>query len=266
MFHNNTYPIITISPPQYPSGQQALKGSEVATVTVSVSNADTVVYSSPNNELSISHPQATRIGGAYNISVPNYKVLATRNSNNAVSSETTVVWIADVSPSVTWSYPQNLRSAGTHDITMLANQRILDGSFDLDLGSKGTKSTTVNSVTYPLLVDHPDKGVGNITNATTTNLAGIITNHSPQVYWCSGFYPIILTIPPFGKQVTLVPEVQDTSRLIADWSFKEGIQYTSSPAVPQVNKYTLLGSTIKLLDKSSTDASSTATTFTIEET
>lgn len=99
--NNTDSPQISFSSITYPSNQQALKNSEIATVIHTVSNFDDIVYSTSNNELNILNSslyqpskQVQRSGGTYNISSDNFIVTATKTSNGKVSSASTIVNIA----------------------------------------------------------------------------------------------------------------------------------------------------------------------------
>ena len=79
---NNTRPLVAINSIVYPVGQYALKDTESVTVNVSESNVDSLVWSSPNSQLSISSPSTlgnktvTRASGGYNITNNNLRVVS----------------------------------------------------------------------------------------------------------------------------------------------------------------------------------------------
>ena len=90
----------------YPADQQAIKSSESATVDNSVSSFDSIVYSSPNGELSISSPNTFEqskntdyLNGGYNVDVDggvdNLKISATKTSNGATIESSSIVNIAN---------------------------------------------------------------------------------------------------------------------------------------------------------------------------
>ena len=100
--NNGNYPSVSISSVSYPGSQDALKGVESATVSNSVSVFDSVTYSSPNGDLTISNStvfeaskNVSRQAGSYNISSNNFTITATKNSNGMVRSASSVVNIAN---------------------------------------------------------------------------------------------------------------------------------------------------------------------------
>lgn len=100
--NNAEFPSLTAGPVSYPSNQAALKDVEAATVTNTASTYDTIAYTSPGSELTISNSttfegskNVTRNGGTYNITTDNFTVTATKNSNGMVRDDSTVVNIAN---------------------------------------------------------------------------------------------------------------------------------------------------------------------------
>tara|TARA_B100001094_G_C18194816_1_gene809993 strand:+ start:842 stop:3424 length:2583 start_codon:yes stop_codon:yes gene_type:complete len=104
--NNGTIPQIQFNSVSYPAGQQAIKSSESAAVDNSVSNFDSIVYSSPNGELSISSPNTFEqskntdyLNGGYNVDVDggvnNLKISATKTSNGATIESSSIVNIAN---------------------------------------------------------------------------------------------------------------------------------------------------------------------------
>jgi len=104
---NNTRPLVEINSIVYPVGQYALKDTESVTVNVSESNVDSLVWSSPNSQLSISSPSTsgnktvTRASGGYNITDNNLRVVSNRVANATQTTFSTVVWIAHDAPTIT---------------------------------------------------------------------------------------------------------------------------------------------------------------------
>lgn len=191
---NNTYPSVSITSISYPTNQQALKNTETAVVNNTISNFDTVVYSSPNGQLSITDPNdqenskfVNRANGGYNVSTNNFTATATKTSNGAVASASTVVKIAN--SSLTFSV-NNLASslssspAGTSDnFNLVASQQLIEiPSLDTD-PSQTTPSeltatasgTNTNSNNYRITVDDSDTKGTFTWQVSGQNLAGLIT-------------------------------------------------------------------------------------------
>ena len=275
MFHNNLYPSITFNNITYPIGQQALKDSESATVSFTLLNYDSYSVTDPLNQLSINDSVVTRIGGGYNLTNNNYVIQATRNSNGAVSTKGTTVFIAHDSPVVSVVTPSHLRSGGNdgtlaqqHKVSIVANQRVLSPTLDASIGTWVSGWTSLLTEHYRYLEIHDDdpKGTGTFSNLSITNLAGrAVTTGSGLTYSCQGFVSRILPIAPFGWKVLINVAPTVTGNLQASWSFKAGITYTISTVRPQVDKYTIQGGEVRLLDKAATDSSIASTTLIIEE-
>ena len=285
---NNLYPSITISNIVYPTGQEALKGDETATVDNTIEDYDsgTEVYSS-NGELDIEEvttfeatKTVTRISGGYNVSANNFTISATRNANGATSTKGAVIFIANTPCVLSITRPALLKSGGNdgttpvnHTITLQANQRVLNSGFSLTDG-EGNFTGVWNFITTGhsrSLVVHDDDAKGDtaFTGASITNLAAIVTNGSSNglSYTLAGFVQRSLTIAAFGDRANIGVEFVNSANLIDDWTGKAGISYVSHTIVPTVNSYNLSrAGLILLLDESAYNARSQESEFTIEET
>jgi len=120
----------------YPVGQSALKGTEQATQTTTILNADSAVYSSPNGHLSIADPAVMETAkvvtcthpGTYNDSATSFRIVATRAANGKSATFNKVIEVADVAPVVTVTQPYaRLRSSpsgSNYTITATSNQAL----------------------------------------------------------------------------------------------------------------------------------------------
>ncbi len=228
---NNTYPSINISSIVYPATQGALKNSEVSTINHTITNYDTVAYTSPNSELSIANATtyeaaklATRINGSYNVATANFRITATRTANAAITVSNSIVKIANVAPTVTVTLPATrLRSGGNNGttaqnyvITLSSNQEMaspmsVDAPAGTFIGSwVGTQTSTRTLSVH----DNDAKGLHTFTGLSATNLAGIqqttITNPD---YTIGGFVLRTLTVPMLSSEVGIGTSVSDTSKL-----------------------------------------------------
>ncbi len=274
--HNNTYPSIIFNNITYPTGQQALKEQEQALVDFTIQDADTYSIGDPLGQLQINEGLVSRVSGEYNLTSNNYVITATKSSNKAVSTKGTVVFIADQVPTVDIISPEHLRSGGnnstlpqSHKITLVSNQRTMSPALSASVGTWLGQWVSLATEHYRYLEIHDNdpKGLATFSSLSLTNLAGrVVTAGTGLAYLCQGFISRTLTLPPFGWQTPIGVEPYDTTNLQASWSFKAGITYTDSNIRPQVNRYTIQGGDIRLLDKAATDASSTSSLFTIEET
>lgn len=250
---NNTYPTVTIGTITYPMSQGALKGSETATVGMTTANLDSIAFSSPTSELSITNPTTneatktvTRIGGTYNISTNNFRAVGTRAANGAQTTSNAIVYIAAVAAAIDITVPAaRLRSGGNHStsaqdhtITITSNQNLLSAP-TLDADSGGNRGAFQGSFvggptvwTRSLRVDEtvPDeKGTFAFENLSATNLAGIeqTTINSGSAYTLGGFVQRTLNFPAFDPLSTESVVLVDEAKLSAG-SFSNG-----NPAVVQ---------------------------------
>jgi hypothetical protein len=235
---NDTYPVIGFGAVTYPGVQDALKGSETATVVNSVSFQNTVLYDSPNGQLSVTNatveesPKTVqRIGGSYNVSVDNLRITAHRAANDATTVAATVVNIANVAATITVSTPAaRLRSGGndgtsiqSHVITLTGDQELLNApTLDADAGSSGTFlgswAGSGDTWTRTLQVhDDDDKGTKTWQGLVATNLSGLVTNvvTTGATYELGGFVARTLTFGIFSQQTALNVAVVTYTKLTA---------------------------------------------------
>lgn len=235
---NNLYPTVSFGAASYPGSQQALKGVESATVAVTTANLDTIAYTSPPAELSITNPTldepvktVTRIGGTYNVSTANLRAEAIRAANDAHTIATKVVNIAAVAATVNVNEPAaRLRSGGNngtaaqdHTISIASDQQLLNApSVDNAVGGGtwqgagfvGGPSTWTRALRVH---DNDTKGTYSWSNLVATNLAGIVTTTitGSTTYVLGGFVARTLTFAAFSQTVTMGVAVVDYSKLTA---------------------------------------------------
>jgi len=230
--NNSVRPSVTIGSITYPPGQQALKNTESATVSNTVTNQDTIQYTSPGSQLNITssttyetNKSVARSAGNYNISSNNFKITATKTSNGAVDTASTIVQIAHTDLQLTISNlgsPLSSSPAGVSDnFNMTSTQKFLEvpdlftslsqtSPSELTTGSQGTNT---NSNAYTIKVKDVDtKGTfswrvtaknlaGKIQNSISTNpnyvLAGFsarIVDSNPSTALGRGLFPIGTTV------------------------------------------------------------------------
>jgi hypothetical protein len=233
---NNTYPTITLGTITYPGSQQALKNSETATVAATYSNTDTVSFTSPNGDLSITNPgtieatkTVTRIAGSYNVSVNNMSVVGTRTANAAQSTTSKIINIANVAPTISVSTPAaRLRSGGSdgtptqsHTITITSNQQLASAPTMLEGASGVFTSSWVGGPTVytrSLLVsDSFAKGSYTFNGLVATGLSGLVQNtiSSGAGYVLGGFVARSLTFSAFSQSTTMNVAVTTYSKVQA---------------------------------------------------
>lgn len=245
---NNRYPDLAWEGATYPLGQGALKNAESADVEISINDTDTVVFSSPNGQLSILDPTVieatktvTRIAGSYNVSVNNLRVTGTRTANNATAFAECIVNIANVAATISVTEPAaRLRSGGNngtapqnHTITITSNQQLLSPP-TLSAGAGGGTLQGAGWVGGPTVFtrtlqvhDNDVKGTYNWNGLSATNLAGIVTATilGDTSYVLGGFVPRSFTFPPYTNEVSMGVAVVTYNRL-------QATLFTATNAVP----------------------------------
>lgn len=238
---NNTQPSAVLGPVDYRVvSKLALKGVDEADLPVAYTNVDTVAFTSTGNQISFDAPttvsdQVVTIaaGGAgiYNIATNNVTATVTRTANNASATFSTVVWIADVIPTIKITTPAaRLRSGVTtqnHTITIKAQdntQRTL-GLTDLtaDKGSwVGSWVTANNGATWTRtlqIADATPKGTGTfsaLTGLKTLALAPIEVITEGETYTVGGFVQrVVVFSPAFSREVDIGTYVSDITKVQA---------------------------------------------------
>ena len=287
---NNTYPSITFNTITYPVSQQALKNTESANVSATILNATSILYDSPTGQLTITAPTtlttiktATRASGSYNISIPNYRVTATKTSNNAITISSTIVNIANTACTVSITEPYTrLQSSvvGTnYSITITANQdlysapTLIAGSQGIFQNSGFTGSGT--TWTRPLMVsDSMPKGTYTWGAISATNMAGIVTSvvTGDNTYVLGGLVARTVILPGYANEVSVPVEVSDYTKLTIVWSIKDLTHKRSigTTTIPDANSWCIQSlntnpTLFRILDIAATMASSNPSTITIQE-
>lgn len=294
---NNTYPGITFGAIVY-SLFGALKDSETATVVNVVTDYNTLVYSSPNGELSVTNPTTfenpktvTRIAGTYNITNNNLRISANRVANDATTVSNSLVKIAHTACTISVSVPYSRLRSGGNDgttaqdywVTITPNQQLYQAP-TLNLGVGGGTwlggGFTVNGSNWrrQVRIDDDDvKGDYSFNNLSAINLAGKETTviSSGASYTLGGFVIRTLILEAFANTTIMnVAAVTYPSKVSMIWTVKslptKATVGTTAP--PPVSGAWCVGSlntnptTITILDTEATNASSTPTTLTVEET
>ena len=228
---NNTRPLVEINSIVYPVGQYALKDTESVTVNVSESNVDSLVWSSPNSQLSITNPTiagnkiVSRASGGYNITNNNLRVVSNRVANATQTTLDTIVWIAHDTPTITVTTPAaRLRSGVTaqnHTISINSNQRTqATPTLSASVGTfSGAWATANNGLTWTrslAIADSDAKGAANFSSLSITNLAGIevTTITTGAAYTVGGFVQRTVTFAAYpNRESAIGTQVSDTSKL-----------------------------------------------------
>lgn len=294
---NNQHPILNISSINYPASQQALKNSEEATVDNTASNYDTILYNSPNSQLSIANVNTfeaskivQRIAGDYNISTTNISISANRIANDATTTISDCVQIANVAATITMSEPASrLRTGGNngtsiqnHTITLTSNQNLLSAPTIANPSAGGgtwsgsfSGGPTVYIRTLQCHDSNDNVGTYSYNALSAINLAGIETTTytGDATYTIGGFVSRTLTLIAFENEVSFGAAVSDYSKCTLTWSFKSlpNKRSYNTAATPDANSWCMAGTlnsqpTIaRILDTAATSASSDDTTVTVAE-
>lgn len=295
---NNLHPSVSFGAKTYPGSQLALKGSETAAVAVTLANADSVVFDSPNGDLSITAPTViassktvTRIAGSYNVATNNLRATATRAANGAVTIGQDVVAIANVAPVVTVTPPASrLRSGGndgtvaqSHVITLGADQQLLSApTLNAGVGGgtfSGSWAGGPSSWTRSLVVNDSDtKGSYAFSGLVATGLSGLVQNSisGSAAYVLGGFVARDLTFAAFEQSVAMGVAVSDYTKLQATEFTATGVTPVRNPVqgntADLANTFTVLAlnanpTTVFWCDvaAASTNSSGTAQILQLEE-
>jgi hypothetical protein len=293
---NNLYPSVSVSTITYPGSQQALKDSESATVSNTVSSFDVISYTSPNSDLTITSSTTyqtsktvTRSAGNYNTSTNNFRITATRNANNAVTTNSsTVVKIAHTAPTLTVSVPAaRLRTGGndgtsaqSYTVTITATQQLLSAptlSVPAGGGTLGSfgGSTTTWTATLSNINDNLTKGTYTWGAISATNLAGkvVTTITTGPTYVIGGFLSRTVSLAAFANEVNINTSVLDYTKMTLSWVIKSlpnrravGTTATPDPDSWSINSLSVNPTIVRILDTAATQSSSQATNVTVEET
>lgn len=291
---NNLAPTISFTSVVYPTGQGALAAGQSATVNHTVTDADEVVYSSANGQLTIASPNMYEpekivdyLAGSYNLNTNNFTVTATRAANGAVATRSTVVRIATELPVISITLPAGrLRSGGSlgtapqaHTITLNSTVELLESPLLTAPSGTWQGDWTPNSTrtrwTRTLIVhDADEKGTFEFSGLQATSLAGRVqdTINAGAQYVIGGFVQRRMQVAAYpNRQAAIGTEVTDTSKLRCSNLSKGPVgslnfQYKDSME-PEVDRYTIIDGNIwyNLDDPNATSNTSGAMYIDLEE-
>lgn len=290
---NNLYPTITIGTITYPATQQALKNTEAAIINNVVTNYNTITYSSPNGDLTITSPTAyqaaktvNRLAGSYNVSTNNFRIVAVRAANNASTTKDGQVRIANVLPTITISLPTTRLRSGGNDgtsaqnyvVTITSNQNLLQAPSLLAgqgnwqgtafAGSNATWTRTIQ------INDSHQKGNFSFSGLSAINLSGMEQTaiNAGANYTIGGFVARQIALAAFANEVDMNVAVTDYTKMTLSWDFKSTLvnrqALDSQPII--VNGWCIIATgvnptKIRILDTPATDSSSKVSYLTVEE-
>ena len=237
---NDRHPAVSFGTISYPSSQSALKGSETATVVFNYTHTDTVVFVSPNGDLSVTGPTVlaspktvTRISGSYNISTNNLRATANRAANDATSTTNTIINIANVLPTIVITEPavrlQSGGNAGTsaqnHTITLTSNQQLRSiPTLTAPEGTFGSFSGSVPGTSFTATLTIHDNNTNgtyiwqslvavNLANSTQSTID--TSGSNDNTYEIGGFVERDIYFAAQSLEENLGTSVSDTAKLVA---------------------------------------------------
>lgn len=227
---NNRHPSFQFNSISYPSGQEALKGSEEADVDVEVQDFDVIEYTSPNGDLTVTDPTTysqiktvERVGGVVNLATNNFRIEATREANDATNEYQNVVQIVNEPAQLTNPGWVQVRSGvGAVNISTNYDQpvAILSASVPSNRGQLGSESPGSGwntSYTFPITATESDTHNDNTVDLSIEieGLSGI-TNNVTKGYRIKGFAErtLILQHDEFIKSIG-VNVVNETNTIVS---------------------------------------------------
>lgn len=253
---NQTAPTISTISIAYPISQSALKGTEVATVTSTITNADTVSYTSSAN-LSVASPSTytaaksvTRVSGSYVVGVNNYTITATKASNGATSTRSAAISIADTAPTaaitITGSPARLISSAAgqSYTVTITANQSLASApSLTAPSGTWSGSWTGAGTTWSRSLVirDTDAKGTQAFTGLSLPNLAAVTgtTITSGSAYTVGGFTLRTLTFAAFSQLAAIGTNVTLIAKTSSQYAGASGSLTLQSSTADMFQGYTI---------------------------
>ena len=226
LLNNGDIPNILVTEVFYPSGQQAIKSGESAIINNSGSNFDSISYSSPNNEISISNSgiyetgkTVTYLSGDYNIGAEkNLLITCTKSSNGVVIESENTVNIANqpLTLSINNLNDKLISSPSGIDYSFnLVSSQVMNGipllntdpnQTNRSILTQNTSGTATGSNSYTIKISDADTKGDFTWSGEARNLANISTNliSNNANYILSGFTERTLECSPNSLGAGLV--------------------------------------------------------------
>ena len=246
---NNLQPEISIDNVSYPENQEALKDNETAVVEHTISDFDSVAYSS-EEQLQINdsgtylqNKPVQRLSGSYNVDNPNLTIAATRAANGARVELELIIKIAHTVPEISLIAPTTRLISGGNAGTEIERHNVIIDSTQELLGIPeitapigqliDSMSITANPRRFEQEIaihDNLPKGIYVFELVAAKNLAGLTINSfsNTATYEIGGFSKRILTIEAFGNEAQIGTTVSETSKLIVQDKDQIPMRYSNT--------------------------------------
>lgn len=231
---NQTVPTITSIGITYPEGQFAFNETQSGTLTSTVTNFDTISYTS--SQFNITDPTVynstktiTNIHTGYVGTGNNVTITANRAANNTTTVRNGLAKIATVPATAVITIagnPAKLRSSALgvdYTVIVTPNQELQQApELDVTIGSwQGDWSFVSNTWRRNLrIVDTDPKGTGYFNNLEMVGLSGILGTEitSGNSYEVGGFVSRTITFPAFSRVAPIGTPVVDQTKTTAQIS------------------------------------------------
>lgn len=230
---NQTAPVIGAITVNYPNGQGALKNGDTATVSSTITGADSVqyVFGASGQDVTITDPTTYAVSksaklnsGTYNVA-NNYTITAVKASNGAQATRQGSVRIANTAPTATVSIlnnPARLRTSAAGELYTLRVQpnQLLSANPEATLSAgEFTGDWTFSGGVYSRQFKVTDAMArGNQTaQVTLSNLAAVAGTGSLN-YAIGGLTERTITFPPFARYAPIGATVSDITKTRARYN------------------------------------------------
>lgn len=211
---NQTYPSFSSFVVTYPVGQLAIKDTESATVSCTVSNFDTISYSGTGLSVDDQNYAVTKTitstSAAYVVTGTNYTITATRAANNATATGSTLVKLATAPPTASISIagtPTRLVSSPAgidYEIRVTPSQQLSSAPTLVSSAGVWQGSWTLNGSYWKRnlrISDADSRGIKSFSGLTLSSLSlvpGSVINAGDS-YTVGGLSARVLTFSAFSR-------------------------------------------------------------------
>lgn len=246
----------------YPNSQLALKAGDTASVSATIANASSIVYSSSDGGISITAPttiatvkSAAYSGSGYTDSGTNYTITASKASNGSSATSTALIKIAAAAPTCTFAVagsPTRLISSplgNVYTVTLTANENLNAAptvSVEAGGGLISTFTGSGKSWSGQLTIRDSDVRSAHSFTAALVNQAGVLgsTITAGSVYTIGGFTSRTLTFGAFEQVSALPTTIGDPTKVTVTYTGSSGsLTYKLSDLTQAASAFSLVDAT-----------------------